>query len=110
MYDDDYYEYDEDESAQYFKALNAKIDNFSEDESEREALLNELKQTRYNPSNNPQNDAELVYRRAKSQLKQKDKSTTGNPHIKSYLKYMQNAEGISETEAKKRLRKALKED
>ena len=101
------YEYDDQENEEYIRTLRTKIDNHSEDEGEREEIYKELQDIRYNPSNNPRNDAELVFRRAKDRLRQK---RVKDPSVKSYLKFMQNEQGLSDAQVKKRYRDLMKGD
>jgi hypothetical protein len=104
----DYEHYDDDDyNAAYLKYLRNRAEEYP-DETDREEFFKELQSITYDPTDNPRQDAELNYRRAKDRLRQKRKAERLPEAAQSFVKFKMNHDGMSEADAKKWVRKTLK--
>lgn len=108
MTDDFEYQYDDEENKQYLDYLKYRAEEF-QDESEREEFFKELQEIRFNPSNNPRQDAELNYRRAKDRLRQKRKANKLPDAAQSFVKFKMQEDNLDEKQARKWIKKVMKE-
>ena len=83
------------------KALSGSI----KDGDEREVTFREMERLRYNPSDDPEHDAEVNF--LKAQLKAKG-TKQFEPGVESYLRYRAKETGKSLSEARAWARRALK--
>ena len=95
--DDDYNEL----YAQKINALSGGIADFDL----KNVILDEMRKLRYNPSYDPEKDAEVNF--LKARVKATD-SRKFEPGIESYLRYRSKESGKSLSEARAWARKALK--
>ena len=106
----DYYddETDEEYNAEYLKYLRNRAEEY-QDEEEAAEFYKELQSIRYDPTDNPRQDAELNARRAKDRLRQKRKANKLPDSAQAFVKYKMHRDGLTEADAKRWIRKAMKE-
>ncbi|MFH1933312.1 MAG: hypothetical protein ABIN18_17185 [Pseudomonadota bacterium] len=82
------------------KELSGGLDN-----DEQEDVIEEMHTLNYNPSNSPENDAELNWLRGRNIAKQKNRF---NPATESYLQHIASEDGKTLAQVKKEYRKIMK--
>ena len=106
-YSDDF-ETDDEYNAEYLKYLRNRAEEYQDDD-ERNEFYSELQSIRYDPTDNPRQDAELNARRAKDRLRQKRKANKLPDSAQAFVKYKMDRDNMSETDARKWIKKAMKE-
>lgn len=97
-------ELDEFYRQQYAEKINA-LSGGVRDFDEKDVILEEMRKLRYNPTDNPELDAELNFTKARL------KATTAkkfDPGVESYLRFRSRETGKSLSEARAWARRALK--
>ncbi len=77
----------------------------TKEEDEAQEILKEMREMRYEPSEEPALDAEVNFLKAEKAVRKKTK--INNPYIKSYARFIQHEHGLSDAEIKRRVREAL---
>jgi len=78
--DTEFYDPEQEEQARYDETYTTTLTEqlkSVEDEDDRESIFHELRQLRYNPSNQPAQDAQLNFLKAKNAANQKRRRLSG---------------------------------
>ena len=96
-------EYNRKRDIRYVRTIKNVTEGMHADEVDE--IVTELESMTYNPSNSPENDAELNVLRAKNIIRQKSRL---NPSTASYLRYQAQTSGKSLAEVTREYRKMVK--
>jgi hypothetical protein len=97
-------ERDEFYNQQYSEKINA-LSGGVKDWDEKDVILDEMRKLRYNPTDNPEQDAELNFTKARLKAQA---SKRFEPGVESYLRFRSRETGKSLSEARAWARRALK--
>jgi hypothetical protein len=99
---------DPEDRTTYDRRYITKLKELTEgvDSEDRDAVIDELKTIKYDPTSNPEQDCELNYLRGQNQRKRKLHQFSKSEE--SFLRYQAEEDGISLSQAKRNARKFLK--
>ena len=104
---------DDEEKKEYHDDYLKAMQDFTKDleEGDRESVFETMEGIRYNPTNNPRQDAELNYLRSQKIVSGKKKKLGGaaGGAVASFLRHKAKADGMSQAAVDKWANKAAKD-
>ena len=99
---------DEDEQEEYTKRYVEEMRKLASgtELDDQNLIYDEMQRLRYNPTGDAAHDAEYNFLRAEKAARKRNR--VEDKTVKSYGKFMKRADGLSDAEAKKKMREYLK--